>query len=196
MVATLTPERRGTFMDRGAFAEWILGAALCTTLALLVLTAVHGSLGAFLLAVAVPGVVVAVIDARTGRIPTALVVVMTIPSGFVLLETLLAHRGATPDLAVSMLIGAAWFAGPLFVLHLIAPDSMGFGDVKLAVALGLTIGVVDGSLALIALCVASGSSALCGLVARRPTLPFGPGLMFGWLVVALSASTSGWEHFV
>ncbi len=83
-------------------------------------------------------------------------------------------------------VGAGFMAGPLLALHLISPASMGFGDVKIGVVLGASVGVVDPQLSLVALLIASAGSAVFGLVARRRHIAFGPGLILG-TVIALAA---------
>ena len=78
-----------------------------------------------------------------------------------------------------MLLGAAAMAGPILVLHLVSPASMGFGDVKAAVVLGAAIGSVDWELAVGALTLAAGLAATIGVVGRIRTIPFGPFLVLG-----------------
>lgn len=118
------------------------------------------------------GGVAALVDLRTRRLPNRLV----------LLGAMAALAGVlvgAPSTAMSAAAGALGLAGPLLVAHLLAPAGVGFGDVKLAATLGLAVGTVDARLGVLALCVASGLTAVVGLVARRPALPFGPGLVLG-----------------
>jgi leader peptidase (prepilin peptidase) / N-methyltransferase len=75
--------------------------------------------------------------------------------------------------------GAVAMALPVLVLHLVSPESMGFGDVKAAVVLGAAAGTIDWRLGAIALCVAALTGAAAGLGTRRHTIPFGPFLVFG-----------------
>ena len=86
----------------------------------------------------------------------------------------------------SMLLGAAAMAGPILVLHLVSPASMGFGDVKAAVVLGAAIGSVDWELAVGALTLAAGIAATIGIVGRIRMIPFGPFLVMG-SAIALAA---------
>jgi len=88
--------------------------------------------------------------------------------------------------------GAAILAGPLLVAHLASPAAMGFGDVKLAVALGAALGLVDPTLGVVALCVASATTAVAGIALRRGALPFGPGLVVG--TTAAFALASAWTE--
>ena len=128
--------------------------------------------------------VAALIDIRQGRVPDELVLLALLPAAV----TLLAGDVPPGDVA----LGIAVFAGPLFVIHMLSPRSMGFGDVKLAVPLGAALGAVDPALGLIALCVGSATTAAIGLTNRRPALPFAPGLVAGTLaalVLSIVSST-------
>ncbi len=86
-------------------------------------------------------------------------------------------------------VGAGTMAVPLFVMHLVSPSSMGFGDVKLAVVLGAALGAAGGQLGLVALCLACAGTATVGLARRRRHLPFGPGLVGG---AALALALAPW----
>jgi leader peptidase (prepilin peptidase)/N-methyltransferase len=86
-----------------------------------------------------------------------------------------------------LVAGAGFLAGPLLALHLLSPASMGFGDVKLAVVLGAGIGIVHPQLALVALFIASGGTALVGVAARRRQIAFGPGLILGAAITIAAA---------
>jgi leader peptidase (prepilin peptidase) / N-methyltransferase len=80
--------------------------------------------------------------------------------------------------------GAVAMALPVLVLHLVSPESMGFGDVKAAVVLGAAVGTIDWRLGAIALCVAALTGAGVGLGTRRRTIPFGPFLVLGaWIAL-------------
>lgn len=81
------------------------------------------------------------------------------------------------------LVGALSMAGPLLVAHLVAPESMGFGDVKTALVLGAALGLVDPILGLGALAIGSAGTAMVGIVIRRRNVAFGPGLFGGAVVV-------------
>jgi leader peptidase (prepilin peptidase)/N-methyltransferase len=81
--------------------------------------------------------------------------------------------------ARSMLLGASVMAGPMLVLHLFSPDSMGFGDVKAGVVLGAALGPLDWRLGLVALTLAAGLGVVVGAVRGSSTIPFGPFLVLG-----------------
>ena len=114
--------------------------------------------------------VAAIVDVRTHRLPDTLVVAAALP-----VVAVGAASGALDD----VLLGAVVFAAPILAVHLVSPVVMGFGDVKFAAALGGATGLLDPLWALVALCVASGVTAIVGLFRRARSLPFGPGLVAG-----------------
>jgi leader peptidase (prepilin peptidase)/N-methyltransferase len=90
----------------------------------------------------------------------------------------------------------AWGAGTagfLLVTALISPGGMGMGDVKLVAVIGLCLGSL-GAVALFAALI--GQVAAAGLLAarhgiraaRKTTLPFGPYLAAGGLLMAVAGS--------
>lgn len=124
----------------------------------------------------VPLVHAAAIDVRTRRLPDRLLARST-----VVLLTLAAVR--LGDGAPAMAAGAAAFALPLLLAHLLDPAGLGFGDVKLAVILGALIGLIDWRLAPVALGLACLASLAWAAVRRIGSLAFGPPLV-GATVVA------------
>ncbi len=160
-----------------------LGAAVCAALALR--TAPRPELAVWLLLVPV-GLLLARIDLTARRLPDAL----TLPSagGAALLLGLAAllpgHTGSwTRALAGGVVLGA--FYG---LLMLVNPDGMGFGDVKLAPALGLSLGwygwraLAAGTLLAFVLGACTGLALLAaGRADRRTALPFGPFMLTGAL---------------
>lgn len=119
----------------------------------------------------------AFVDARSGRIPNSLVLLAAMPTLAVLVAATVGGHGG--EASIGVVLGVLAFAAPLFVLHLVAPDALGFGDVKLAAALGAALGLVAPRLGVVALCFAAGSAVVWGLVGRRASVPFGPGLVLG-----------------
>lgn len=83
-------------------------------------------------------------------------------------------------------LGMIALAGPLLVLHLVSPTSMGFGDVKAAAVLGACLGAIDWQLALAGLALAAGLTSVVAIVRHRSVVAFGPGLVAGALI-ALAA---------
>ena len=91
------------------------------------------------------------------------------------------------------LVWAAGVGGFLLVTALIAPAGMGMGDVKLLVVIGLclgSLGAVALFAALIAQVIAAGVlAARHGIrTARKTTLPFGPYLAGGALLMTIAGS--------
>jgi leader peptidase (prepilin peptidase)/N-methyltransferase len=83
-----------------------------------------------------------------------------------------------------------------FVLHVISPRSMGFGDVKLAFVLGLSLGWLGWGEVLLGLFLGFLYGALVGIVLiaahirdRSQALPFGPFLAAGALTAILVGDT-------
>ena len=128
-----------------------------------------------------PAATAAWFDHHVGRLPDVLVAA----TAFVPVVIALLGGAHAPD-ALTVMAGALAMTGPLLLLHLASPALVGFGDVKLAAALGLVVGLVDLRLATWALAVASGSTLLLALGRRTRAVPFGPGLVTGVAVVLLA----------
>jgi leader peptidase (prepilin peptidase) / N-methyltransferase len=122
----------------------------------------------------VPAAAAAAADWRTHRVPSLLVAIALVPA---LVAVLVVDDRI--HLLACVASGVAVMAVPLLVLHLITPAAMGFGDVKLAIALGAGLGVLEPKLAVFALAVASGLTLLAAVWARRSATPFAPGLVLG-----------------
>lgn len=127
----------------------------------------------------------AVIDIRERRLPDRWV---AFAAGVLAAATWAVWvSGRSVDVS-SMFLGTAVMAGPILLLHLVSPASMGFGDVKAAVVLGAAVGSVDWQLAVAALTVGAGLAAAIGIVGRLRTIPLGPFLVLG-SATALAAAT-------
>lgn len=135
-------------------------------------------------------VLAGVIDADTGRIPDRLILLAAAPVLFIVVFD--AAFGGRLDAASAAATGVCAFAGPLLVVHLASPPAMGFGDVKLAAALGAALGLVDPIAALLALGLASAVTVTVAVIRGRKVVPFGPGLALG-AVLALVPFTSATE---
>ncbi|MHA7155945.1 prepilin peptidase [Arthrobacter sp. TMN-50] len=132
----------------------------------------------------VVGVWLSVIDARSHLLPNRIILPAYPIAGLLLgVAALLAGEGAR---VITMAGGSVvlWLA--YFLLRLVYPAGMGFGDVKLAGLLGLYLGFVGWSQLLWATIAAFGFGALWGLVLmvlRRGTLKsviaFGPFMIAG-----------------
>jgi leader peptidase (prepilin peptidase) / N-methyltransferase len=148
--------------------------------------------------------VVAVIDARTRRIPNRLTYPLT-PALLVLIVAAALFNGAPGDALRALLGGVAGFAA-LLVIALISPRGLGMGDVKLAAALGIGLGYLSWGHVVVGI---FGGFLLGGLVAilliltrlrsRKDLVPFGPYLAaaallavwFGDVVVRWYLNVSG-----
>lgn len=123
--------------------------------------------------------VVAVIDARTRRIPNALTYPLT-PALAVLLAVAAVGSGQPGALLRGLLAGLLAFA-VLLGLALISPQGMGMGDVKFAAFLGLGLGYLSWAHVVVGLL---GAFFIGGIVSvallalrtrgRKDLIPFGP----------------------
>lgn len=163
--------------------------ALGGVVGVLLATSVWGAAGAMMAVAVGVATAAAVIDMRTGRIPNGLVVFAGAPTLAVVLVAIAHGRGA--EVIGSVTLGIAAFAGPVFVVHLVSPPAIGFGDVKLAAALGAALGLIEPGLGLLALCIAAATTAAVGLVGRHRMLPFGPGLVLGAIMALVIAGQLG-----
>lgn len=147
-----------------------------------------GLLPALLLLVPV-GIALGYVDARTRLLPSA-IIKPTYPALVVLLAV-----GAALDGSWRLLLAAAvgWlvYGGLFLVLHLVYPQGMGYGDVRLSGLLGLVLGYAGLAPLLVGLEAAFVIGALGGLVPivvrrvrRLPAVrgyPFGPSMLLGTL---------------
>lgn len=131
----------------------------------------------------------ALVDANTHRIPDRIVLASVVPTAIVIATRVIGGDG--PTVVPGVVFGAIGFALPLLAVHLAAPSALGFGDVKLAVSLGATLGLVDWRMSVAALCLASGLTVAVALVLRRSSLPFAPGLVVGAALVLVLATLEG-----
>ncbi len=135
--------------------------------------------------------VVAIIDARTRRIPNRLTYPLT-PALLTLL-CLAAVLVGQPGAGARALLGGLASSGALLMLALISPRGMGMGDVKLAAFIGVGLGYLGWGHVVVGL---AGGFLLGGLVAlgllvsglrtRKDAIPFGPSLAVGALAALLA----------
>lgn len=183
---------------RGVLATWrgawhasttcAQSAAVATLIGLIAIAAIRRDatiVSAVGLAALIPAGLVDVIERR---LPNRMVATAAVALSIAIVASL---SGLLPSLPSGWLgdiaIGVGFMAGPLLVVHLISPASMGFGDIKVGIVLGANLGVVDPQLALLGLFVASGGTAAVGLITRQRHIAFGPGLILG-SAIALAAS--------
>lgn len=100
--------------------------------------------------------------------------------------TVAALTDEAPDRLTDAAIGAAIFGGTFFLIVLIAPRGMGFGDVKLGFVLGTFLGYVRLGLVPLGMFLSFLTGAVIGLVlmklsggSRKMQIPFGPFLVLG-----------------
>lgn len=139
------------------------------------------------------GAVVAVIDLRTMIVPTRVIWPATAVAAFLCVLVVVAD--GEPSWLLGAVLGVLALSGPLFVLWWIVPAGMGFGDVRLTVLLGLTVGFTACSVGyspgwgamLGGVCLFL--AALIGIVMAIPFMgagsrkvPFGPALVISALV--------------
>jgi len=130
------------------------------------------------------GVLLAVVDLRVQRLPDVLTLSLAGAA-----PVLLAGAAAMPEdagdwpgaLYGSLALGAAYF-----VLFLVNPDGMGFGDVKLALGLGAVLGWYGWGTVLLGTFAGFLFGGLYGMglvlarrAGRRTSIPFGPFLIAG-----------------
>jgi leader peptidase (prepilin peptidase) / N-methyltransferase len=160
-----------------------LAALLAIGLATLAFTSyslvADGVIAAFMTLVLV---VLAASDLERRIIPNRIVLPAT---AVVFAANIAASPAHTPEFAIAMVGAGLAFLIP----NLVNSSAMGMGDVKLAAFLGAGLGWgVIGALALAFLSIfpfALGTLIRGGLSARKSTLPFGPFLAFGGLVILI-----------
>jgi len=146
-------------------------------------------------------VAVSVIDLQVLRIPDRI----TFPTlaASVPLVVVVSARSDAIDSVNGALLGAVAYFLALLIPHLIYPRGMGFGDVKLALVMGLYLGWLGWTevhpvggpvqLVLYALMLGCALGVVFGVLSalitrRRGEFPFGPALALGCLIVVLFAA--------
>ena len=162
------------------------GVLWAVALPLLAAVAAHstGRVWPAVFAVAIVAGVAARHDVRRGIIPDpAVVSAAAVPA-------LMALAGYCQGARtwVDVVVGTAVMSVPMLVLHAVDPRLIGFGDVKLAAALGAGLGLVDPRLGLIALAVAAVGSLYHAVGTGAHRVPFAPALLAGFTVSVLMAS--------
>ncbi|MHC0434284.1 prepilin peptidase [Streptomyces sp. O3] len=130
------------------------------------------------------GVLLAVVDHAVHRLPD----VLTLPlaAAALALLGLAAQADAAAGSWRGVLLGGLVLGGVYFALFLIYPSGMGFGDVKLATALGVTLGWYGWGVLLLGFfagVVYGGGYALAlvlrGRAGRKTAMPLGPCMLAG-----------------
>ncbi|MDQ1585889.1 MAG: leader peptidase (prepilin peptidase) / N-methyltransferase [Actinomycetota bacterium] len=168
----------------------LVEAATAAVFAVLTLRiGVDAALPAFLYLGAI-GVALAMIDLDVKRLPNSIV----LPS-YVVGSVLLAAAAFANDDWWTLLragLGMVALYGLFFLLALVYPAGMGFGDVKLAGVLGLYLGylgwaevVTGGFLGFLFGGVVGGGLMILHRAGRKSQIPFGPFMLAGALVAVL-----------
>jgi len=162
----------------------LLGAAAFAATGLYAWSLSFGWLFAAL--VAAPACLAARVDLVSRRLPDHLLLISLVP-------TLVATVAESTTIGAPQAVGAvvlgmlAMGLGP-FVMHTVAPGSMGFGDVKMTLVLGAALGTWAPVLGVPALAGASLIAVVESLIRRRSAIAFGPSLVAGFVIAALFAS--------
>ncbi len=135
----------------------------------------------------------AVIDLRTGLLPTRLVWAAA-ASVWVLYAAASLTRG-DPSGLWGALAGALACSAPVFAIHFAHPPSMGFGDVRFSVLNGLVCGWWGWHVAMLGLAASFAAALPEALVVMarhgaRSSRPLGPYLAVGTAAAALWAMTT------
>ena len=134
-------------------------------------------------------IALALIDLDTKRLPNA-IVLPALLAGILLLGAAAIVRGDVAALIGAAIGGAALFLF-YFLLAVIKPGGMGFGDVKLSAVLGLYLGFLGWGNLLVGVFAAFLFGGVFGLAliaarraGRRTQIPFGPWMILGaWVGV-------------
>jgi leader peptidase (prepilin peptidase)/N-methyltransferase len=135
-------------------------------------------------------VALAAIDLETYLLPNRIVYPLTVAM-LVLLPLGLLADGDLDAFGRGLLAGVIAFAA-FFVVHLISPRGMGFGDVKLSFTLGLALGCVGWGEMILGLFLGFAYGAVIGIVLiatrmrrKNQAVPFGPFLAAGAITALL-----------
>lgn len=130
-----------------------------------------------LVAFLIVGAWLAAIDLDVHRLPNRI----TAPLAAIMITgtTTAAIILGIPTALLSGLLCAALTLGTLLLLDRFQPGGMGDGDIKLACLLSFTLGSIGLGIAWAALILACFTSLIQGLIRRRGSIPFGPGLYTG-----------------
>ncbi len=180
----------GTRYGPGTAAAALVTALICATLA--AATGPRPELAVWLLLAPV-AVLLALVDFRVHRLPD----VLTLPlagAAVVLLGVVALVPGHAGEWLTAVL-GSLVLGGVYFLLFLVHPNGLGFGDVKLALGLGAVLGWYGGGAVVLGTFAGFLFGGLYGLglvVARRigtrTAYPIGPALIAGAYVGLLSGA--------
>jgi leader peptidase (prepilin peptidase)/N-methyltransferase len=178
----------------GPGSRGVLPAVVCAAACAAVAVRVGGrpELAVWLLMVPA-GVLMGRVDLAVLRLPDVLTLPMAAvaAAGLGVCALLPGHSGSWPRALLGGVVLLAFY----FLLHLINPAGMGFGDVKLAPALGMALGWYGWGAVLVGTFAAFGLGAVTGLTLlalrradRGTAIPFGPFMLLGALGGVLLAA--------
>jgi leader peptidase (prepilin peptidase)/N-methyltransferase len=144
------------------------------------------------------GIALTVIDLEHKRLPNA-IVLPAYPVATALLVLAALAEGGSRRLLGAAIAGVALYAF-YFVLLVVYPKGMGFGDVKLAGVLGLYLGWFGWQYTVVGAFFGFLLGGLVGLIlmalgraGRKSAIPFGPHMIVGaWLALAFAAPVTSW----
>ncbi|NEB94487.1 prepilin peptidase [Streptomyces bauhiniae] len=168
----------------------LLTATICALLALA--TGPRPELAAWL-ALTPAATLLTTVDLRVHRLPDPLTLPLT--PAVLLLLALAAQLPDHTGTYRTALYGALTLGIAYLALHLLNPSGMGFGDVKLAPALGAALGWYGWPTLLLGTFATFASGAVYGLTLvvsgranRKSAIPFGPFLLLGTLLGVLAGA--------
>jgi leader peptidase (prepilin peptidase)/N-methyltransferase len=127
----------------------------------------------------------ALVDVRERRLPNPLL-------GLACAASLAPiYLSADPAMAGRALLGGGLALALLTVVHV--ARGVGMGDVKMAGVIGVSVGCLAWTAALVAVACAALAGAIFGLLWRRRSVAFGPALWFGWMSALIGLSTGWWS---
>jgi leader peptidase (prepilin peptidase)/N-methyltransferase len=135
-------------------------------------------------------VALSLIDLDTYLLPNRIVYPLTVV--VVALFGVAAVVGHDATAFTRALVGGLAAFAVFLLLHLVSPRGMGFGDVKLSLVLGVSLGWVSGALVFLGMFLAFLLGSVIGILlivtkvrGRRDHVPFGPFLAAGTMVALL-----------
>jgi leader peptidase (prepilin peptidase)/N-methyltransferase len=142
---------------------------------------------------AAAGIALAAIDLTHHRLPNALTLPSYVIAGGLLGLAALVRGELEPFLRA--LAGMAVLYALYYLLMLIYPAGMGFGDVKLAGVVGLYLGwlgwaevIIGGFLGFVIGALAGLGLMAAGRATRKSALPFGPAMLLGALIAVIAGT--------
>jgi leader peptidase (prepilin peptidase) / N-methyltransferase len=143
---------------------------------------------------AAAGIALAAIDLTHHRLPNALTLPSYVIAGGLLGLAALVRGELEPFLRA--LAGMAVLYALYYLLMLIYPAGMGFGDVKLAGVVGLYLGwlgwaevIIGGFFGFVIGALAGLGLMAAGRATRKSALPFGPAMLLGALIAVIAGTT-------